>query len=147
MSKCDKFEYDFMRSIFNGVAHTNYSATAGSTNTWLALNTADPGDSGSTANEGGYTQYARVAVARSSTGWAITSGDSAALPATASPVAAITFAQNLTTSTGTFTHFSLFPASDTTGPQAAYTGTVTPNINFSQNVTPSITTGSSITET
>jgi len=146
MSKLDKFEYDFMRSIFNGIAHTNWSATAGSTLMWLGLHTADPGDSGTTAAEGGYTAYTRISIARSSTGWAVTSGSSNAA-ASVSPVAAITFPQVATTSTGTFTHATVYPASDTTGPEGAYNGTLTPNINFSQNVTPSITTGSSITET
>ena len=146
MGKTDKFEYDFLRSIFNGTAITNWSATAGTTKVWVGLHTADPGDSGTTAAEGGYTAYTRVAVERSTTGWVVSSGSSAAV-ATASPVAAVTFPQVATTSTGTFTHASIYPASDTTGPEAVYNGTITPNINFSQNVTPSITTGSSITET
>jgi hypothetical protein len=54
--------------------------------------------------------------------------------------------QNTSTSTGTFTHMSVYPSSNSIGSAALYTGTVTPNINFSQNVTPRLTTGSSITE-
>lgn len=146
MSKLDKFEFDFMRSIFNGIAHTNWSATAGSTLTWLALHTADPGDSGTTAAEGGYSEYTRISVTRSSTGWAVTSGAGAAA-ASVSPVANIDFPAQVTTSTGTFTHCTLYPASGTTGPEGAYNGTITPNINFGAGVTPRITTGSSITET
>jgi hypothetical protein len=146
MSKLDAFEYDFMRQVFNGTAITNISATGGTTKLWAGLHTADPTDAGSTANEGGYAAYERVAVERSTTGWVATSG-AAAAAASVSPVANIDFPQVATTSTGIFTHFTVYPASDSTGAAGLYNGTVTPNINFSQNVTPRITTGSSLTET
>lgn len=146
MSKTDAFEYNFLRQVFNGTAITGISATAGTTLIWVGLHTADPGDAGSTASEGGYAQYTRVSVQRSTAGFAVTSGTSDAV-ASASPVANISFPQNTSTSTGTFTHFSANMSSDGVGSSALYTGTVSPNINFSQNVTPSLTTGSSITET
>jgi len=149
MSKTDAYEYNVLRHVLNGVAITNISATAGTTSWWLGLHTADPGDAGSTASEGGYAQYTRVKTDRSSgasTGWAVTSGTSDAA-AGASPVTNLDFPQNTSTSTGTFTHFSLNQSSNGVGSSAVYTGTVTPNINFSQNVTPRLTTGSSITET
>ena len=79
MSKSDAFEYNFLRHIFNGVAITNISATAGTTSWWLGLHTADPGEAGSTASEGGYAQYTRIKTDRSSaasTGWAVSSGSS-----------------------------------------------------------------------
>lgn len=139
--KTDYYEYDFLRHVFNGTALTNLGSTGGTTRLWLGLHTADPGEAGSTSNEGGYTQYTRIAVERTSTGWAVTSG-----AAGVSPVANVDFPQNLTTSTGTFTHASVYPASDTTGSQAIYNGSISPSINFSQNVTPRLTTGSSITE-
>lgn len=143
--KSDAFEYDFMRMTFNGTAITNISATGGTTQLWLAFCTADPGDAGSTAAEGGYAQYVRVATQRSTAGWSVTSGTSAAM-ASASPVAAISAPQNTSTSTGTFTHASIYPSSSSVGSAALYTGAITPNINFSQNVTPQLTTASSITE-
>ena len=148
MSKSDKFEYDLLRAVFNGTAITNISATAGTTSLWAALCTADPADAGSTAAEGGYTQYARVQTDRSSgaSGWSVTSGASTG-PAGASPVGNIDFPQNLTTSTGAFTHVAIYPSSNAQASSALYIGTVTPNINFSQNVIPRLTTGSSITET
>lgn len=146
MGKLDVFEYDFLRAVFNGTAITNVSATAGTTKLWLGLHTADPGDSGTTAAEGGYTAYTRVAVERSTTGWAVTSGAGAAV-ASVSPVANADFPQVATTSTGTFTHATVYPASDSTGTAGLYNGTISPTINFSQNVTPRVTTGSSITET
>ena len=63
----------------------------------------------------------------------------------ASPVSNIDFPQNTNSTTGTFTHVSLgFSSGDTSG-QILISGTLSPNINFSQNVTPRITTASSIT--
>lgn len=146
--KSDKFEYDFLRCVFNGVAITNVCATGGTTSIWIGLMTADPGDAGSTANEGGYAQYTRVKTDRSSaasTGWAVTSGTGAAA-ASVSPVANVDFPQETATSTGTFTHFGVFPSSDAQASSGLYYGTLSPNVNFSQNVVPRITTGSSITE-
>lgn len=145
--KTDALEYNVLRLVFNGVAISSLAATAGTTVMWLGLHSADPTDAGSTANEGGYAQYTRVQMERStgSSGWSVTSGTSAA-KATAAPVSNRDFPQNTSTSTGTFTHASVNPTSDSTGPGAWYIGTVTPNINFSQNVTPRITTASSITE-
>lgn len=146
-SKTDAFEYNFLRLTFNGVALTNIAATAGTTTIWIGYHTADPGDAGSTAAEGGYAQYARVATDRSTgaTGWAVTSGTSAAL-ASASPVSNIDAPQNTSTSTGTFSFMSVNPSSNSVGSAAFYIGSISPTINFSQNVTPRLTTASSITE-
>ena len=145
--KIDKFEYDFMKLTFNGVAITNICATAGTTSLWLGLMTADPSETGSTAAEGGYTAYARVQTDRSTQGttpygWAVSSGT----VASASPVGNVDFPTCATTSTGTFTHFMVFPSSNATASSGYYFGTVTPNINFGSGVTPRLTTESSITE-
>jgi len=145
--KIDKFEYDWARLVFNAVAITNVAATAGTTSWWIGLMTADPTETGSTANEGitGYTEYTRIKTDRSSaasTGWSVTSGT----VATVAPVTNIDFPQSLSTSTGTFTHFMIFPSSNAQASSGTYFGTLSPNINVSQNVTPRITTGSSITE-
>ena len=148
--KSDKFEFDFLKLIANGTAITNVCSSGGSTSLWVGLMTSDPGDAGSTAAEGGYTGYTRVQTDRSTQGstpygWAASSGTGAA-NATMSPVGNLDFPQNATTSTGTFTHFGLFPSSDAQASSGLYYGTLSPNINFAQNVTPRITTGSSITE-
>ena len=146
-AKSDNFEYSLLRLVMNGVAITNIAATAGTTSLWAALHTASPGDAGSTAAEGGYTEYTRVAVDRSSAagGWSVTSGTSAA-KASASPVSAVSFPAQVTTSTGTFTHASVYTSSNISSTGMLYYGTLTPNINFGAGVTPQITTGSSITE-
>jgi len=145
--KSAKFETDVLAHIFNGTPIPNLDTSGGTTSLWLGLHTADPGDLGSTANEGGYAGYARVATDRSTgaSGWSLTSGSSNT-PATVSPNAPINFAQNVSTSTGTFGWFSVFPSSNAAGSSALYSGVLTPNINFGQNVTPQVTTGSSITE-
>ena len=49
------------------------AASSPLTNLYVALHTADPGESGTqSTNEISYTSYARVAVARSSAGWTVT---------------------------------------------------------------------------
>ena len=147
--KSDTLEFALLQFIFNGVA-TNFplGATNGSTSIWAALFTADPGEAGSTANEGGYAAYTRVKTDRSSaasTGWSVTSGTSAALPV-ASPVTSLSFPQNTATSTGTFTYGAFYTSSNVGSSGMLYFGPLSPTINFAQNVTPQLTSGSSITE-
>jgi len=141
--KSDTFENDILKLIFNATAISNIADNAGSgalTSLWVALHTSDPGDSGTQGNsEGGYAQYARVAVARTTTGWVVTNNS-------VSPVAAISFPQETATTTGTFTYASVGVTSGSTASKILYSGALSPTINFGQNVTPSITTGSSITE-
>lgn len=140
--KSDTFENDILALIFNAVTITNIATNAASplTSLWVALHTADPGDAGTQGtSEGGYAQYTRIAVARTTTGWALT-GNSI------SPVAAISFPQETATTTGTFTYASVGVTSGSTASKILYAGALSPTINFGQNVTPSITTGSSITE-
>jgi len=148
MSKSDTLEYDILRVIFNGIPSTmGITATAGSTDLWVGLHTADPGDAASTANEGGYAQYTRTAVDRSSAaaGWAVTSASGAGA-ASVSPVGNIDFPQETATTTGTFTYGSVWTSSDIGSSGCLYNGTISPTINFALNVTPRLTTGSSITE-
>lgn len=138
----DTFENDLCKLIFNAVAIGNIADNAASsplTNLWCSLHTADPTDSGTQGSaEGGYAQYTRISVARTTAGWAVT-GNSV------SPVANIDFPQNTSTSTGTFTHASIGVTSASTGGKILAAGTISPNINFSQNVTPRLTTASSFT--
>lgn len=144
MSKSDAFEADILKLIFNATAIANIADNAGTsplTNIFIALHTADPGDTGTQAtNEATYTSYARVTVARTSGGWTI-SGTS---PTQASPVANIDFPA-CTGGSNTITHASAGVAvSGAT--KILYSGTVTPNISVSTGVTPRLTTASTITE-
>lgn len=145
--KSDTFEYNLLRAIYNGVAVSSLFSTAGSTLLWMGAHTADPTDVASTAAEGGYTQYTRIATERSTAtnGWNVTSGTSNTV-ASAQPVGAVNFPQNTSTSTGTFTHGSVWMSSNASSSGCLYVGSISPTIAFAQNVTPQLTTGSSITE-
>ncbi|MEW5709839.1 MAG: hypothetical protein AB1830_13190 [Pseudomonadota bacterium] len=142
MSKGDTFENDLLKLIFNGTAIPNIAdnaATAPLTNLYVALHTADPGEGGNqSTNEVAYTGYARVAVARSTSGWTV-SGNAA------NPVAAIAFPQCTGPENVTATHFSVGTAGSGVG-KILYKGTISPNIAISNGVIPQLTTASSVTE-
>ncbi len=83
MSATDAFENKILSLYLENAAAANIgdagglqpSATAGSV--YVSLHTADPGDTagtGQTQNESAYTDYARVAVARSTSGWTVAAG-------------------------------------------------------------------------
>lgn len=83
MSMSNAFETELLDLIFNNAAIANIgdagglqpSATAGSL--YVSLHSADPGEAGTqSTNEVAYTNYARVAVARSAGGWTV-SGNTA----------------------------------------------------------------------
>jgi hypothetical protein len=92
MSKTTAFETDFLELIFNNTDIANIgdttgvrgSSTAGSL--YICLFEGDPGEAGDTSTECNYQGYARVAVARSTSGWTVT-GD------TATNAAAVTFGE------------------------------------------------------
>ena len=137
------FENDLMLLIFNATAIANIADDAASsplTNLYVSLHTADPGEAGDqTTSEISYTGYARVAVARSSGGWTVTSNS-------VSPVSAITFPASTGGTGGTVTHFAVGTAASGTGKILFGSGcTVTPNIVVSSGVTPSLTTATAIT--
>lgn len=141
MSKGNTFENDLLLLIFNGTAIANIAdnaATSPLTTLQVALHTADPGEAGTqTTSEVAYTPYARVAVARTSGGWTVTSGS-------VSPVATIAFPA-CTAGTATATHASVGTAASGAG-KVLYKGALTPNISISAGVTPQITTSSTVTE-
>lgn len=141
MSKSDTFENDWLKLIFNATAIANIAdnaATSPLTNLYVALHTADPGETGTqSTSEAAYTSYARVAVARTSGGWTVT-GNSV------SPVANIDFPA-CTGGTATITYFSVGVASSG-ATKILYSGAVSPSISVSTGVTPRLTTASTITE-
>ena len=141
MSKGDTFENDWLRLIFNATAIANIAdnaATSPLTSLYVSLHTADPGEAGNqTTSEATYTGYARVAVARTTGGWTVTTNS-------VSPVATISFPAG-TGGSGTVTHFAVGTASSGAG-KLLYSGTVTPNIVTGNGVTPQLTTASTITE-
>lgn len=141
MAKGATFDNDLLKLIFNGTAISNMADDASAsplTNLYVSLHTSDPTAAGNqTSNETTYTGYARVAVARSGSGWTVTDNS-------VSPYATVSFPQ-CTGGTATITHFAVGTASSSTG-KLLYTGTVTPNISVASGVTPQLTTASTITE-
>jgi len=137
MSKSNTFENDLLALYFNATAISAIAANSGSpaTSLYVALFTADPTDTAALTNECAYTGYARVAVARSGSGWTVT-GNSC------SPAANIDFPQ-CTAGTETATHFGI---SRTISGNPDYIGTITPNISISNGVIPRLTTASTVTE-
>lgn len=106
------------------------SATAGAY--YIALHTATPGQTGSqTTSEAAYTSYARVAVARSGSGWTITGNN----PVTAENAAAVTFPA-CTGSSETETYFSFGSLSSGVGVIYGF-GALTSPLAVSNGITPS----------
>lgn len=106
------------------------------TNTQLSLHTSDPGETGDqTTNETSYGSYARVAKARTSSGWTV-SGSAATLTSQAS------FPQ-ASSGTATITHMGIGTGSSGAG-RRDWSGTVTPNISVATGVTPILTTATSV---
>lgn len=70
----------YLGLVFNATAMPNIADNASSsplTNLYLSLHTATPGTGGNqTTNETAYTNYARVAVVRTTSGWQLPSGGS-----------------------------------------------------------------------
>lgn len=144
MSKTNTWENGLLLLVFNNTNFANVgdatglrgSSTAGSF--YVSLHTSDPGEAGAqNTNETTYTSYARVAVARSGSGFVVT-GNSV------SPNANVDFPA-CTGGTATITHFGI--GTDSSGPGTLlYKGAVTPNISVTSGVTPRITTASTVTE-
>ncbi|HYQ47139.1 MAG TPA: hypothetical protein VER11_34450 [Polyangiaceae bacterium] len=139
MSKSDTAELNMLKLLFNATAWANIADNAASsplTNLFVALHTADPGDSGTQAtSEATYTSYARVSVARTTGGWTC-SGTS---PAQAVNAALIAFPA-CTGGTNTITHVSLGVA--TSGATAIlYSGALSASLLVSTGITPQFAIG------
>lgn len=144
MSKSNAFETALLGLLFENTAIANLgdagglraSATAGSL--YFSLHTADPGEAGDqTTNEIAYTSYARVAVARSSSGWTV-SGNAVAVDAD------VTFPAG-SGGSGTATHWGLGTASSGAG-VLLYKGSISPTIVCGSGVTPKLTAGTVVSE-
>lgn len=146
MSKGNTFETDFLALIFNASAIANIADNAAGsplTNLYVSLHTADPGEAGDqTTSETAYTGYARIPVARTSGGWAVSSPGGVG---TVSPVANIDFGQCTAAPGGAITFFAVGTLVSGTG-KLLYSGTVTPNITMAVGVIPRLKPTSTITE-
>lgn len=78
MPKSTTFANDLVALIFNATAIADLAENDTSSplaNLYVSLHTADPGIGGSQlTNETAYTNYARVAVVRTASGWTVASG-------------------------------------------------------------------------
>ena len=150
----------FSNSVENSLAlliynATNWSLIADNTattplsNIWVALHTADPGEAGSAVtNEATYTNYARVAVPRSSAGWTVSGTD----PTQVVNAATITFPtcgitgntithwSTVTTASGAGVIINSGPIGPVAGPYTEFTATlaspgvfIVPGITFTVN--------------
>lgn len=134
MSKSNAAENAMLQLWFNNVDFAGIgdagglqnSATAGSL--YVSLHTSDPGEAGDqTTNEATYTNYARVAVARSGAGWTV-SGSSV------TNASQITFPQ-CGASGNTITHVGI--GTDTSGAGVLlYSGALNSSLAVALNITP-----------
>ena len=145
MSKSNTFENDLLKLIFNNVDIADIgdaggiqnSASAGSL--YVALHTADPGEAGdATTNETAYTNYARVAVARSGAGWtvsgnAVTNFAQVTFPECGVTGATITYASITTDSSG--------------ASKILYSGALSSSLAVANQITPFFAAGTGITVT
>lgn len=120
MAKGSTFINDLLKLIFQATAIANIADNAASsplTNLYAGLHTADPGAGGSqTTSEAAYTNYARVAVARTSGGFTV-SGSSVTLTAT------VSFPTGATGDTDVISYWSIGTASSSTG-KVLYSGPI-----------------------
>lgn len=141
--KTNALEIAFLKLLFNATPLANIWDNAASSpiaNLYISLHTADPTDAGlQTSNEVTYGSYARIAVARTGSGWIVSSTDGSV-----SPAATITFAAP-TSGSGTVTHVGVGRDASGAG-YLFYAGTVTPNIVLTVGVQPQLTTASVVTE-
>ena len=145
MSKSNTFESELLALIFNNTDIADIgdagglqnSATAGSL--YVVLHTADPGEAGTaTTNETAYTDYARVAVARTAGGWTV-SGN------TVTNFAQITFPQCGVTG-ATITHASITTASSGAS-KILYSGALSSSLAVANQITPFFAAGTGISVT
>jgi hypothetical protein len=139
MSATNAFETALLTLYFNNTDHANIgdagglqnSATAGSF--YVSLHTGDPGEAGDqTTSEATYTDYARVAVARSGAGWTVSGANVSNTAAVTFPVASA--------GSNTITHFGI--GSDSTGAgNLFFKGVLTASRVISAGITPSFAIG------
>jgi hypothetical protein len=124
MYKGNTTENDVLELIFKATT----LSWNGNTNLYISLHTADPGEAGSqTTSEATYTSYARVAVARSGSGWTVSGNQ-------ASNAALIQFPQ-CTGGSSVVTHVAIGTASSGAG-QILYKGVLSSSLSVSNLVQP-----------
>lgn len=137
MPKSTSASNSILALIFNAttwadIAENDTSSPA--TNLYLSLHTADPGVGGSqTTNETSYTNYARIAIARTTGGWDVPSGGATANAALAQ------FAQ-CGASGATLTHVAIGTGSSGAG-LVLYAGALTSSLAVANGIQPQFAAG------
>lgn len=141
MSKSNTTENSLLELIFKATTFANLAndaSTAPNTNLFVALHTADPGETGTqSTSECAYGTYSRKAVARSASGWTVVNN-------AASPMANIDF-NTATSGTETATWFSVGMSSNG-ATTILYRGSINPTVSISTGVMPRLTTATTISE-
>jgi hypothetical protein len=130
--------------IFNATAWADIAENDSSsplTNLYLSLHTSNPGvGNNQTTNETAYTNYARVAVARTTSGWDVPSGGATA------NAALVQFAQ-CGASGATLTHVAIGTAASGTG-TVLYAGALSASLAVANGIQPQFAAGAlDVTET
>lgn len=137
-SKKDSFENALLLLIFNNTNIANIGDTTGlrgattAGSFYIALYTTAPSDSAA-GTETTYTNYARVAVVRSGSGWTVSTN-------ACSNAAAITFPQCGATG-ATLVAFAICKGDVETTDDAIYWGDLTSNLVVSNGITPEFAIG------
>jgi hypothetical protein len=135
MSKGNTAENDVLALIFNKTlpSYLGTLSTTGNADLYLALHTADPGEGGAqNTSEAAYTNYARVAVVRTSGGWTVSGNQ-------ASNTALVQFPQ-CGASGATITHVSI-GTSDSGAGQIIYSGALNAPLSVSNLIQPQFAIG------
>lgn len=134
---------NILKLVFNAVAWANMAdnaATSPYTNLFLSLHTADPGvGNAQTTNEVAYTNYVRIAIARTSGGWTVATN-------TAVNAALAQFAQCGVTG-ATATHVAIGTNLSGAG-NVLYAGALNSSLTIAQNIQPQFAASAlTVTET
>lgn len=142
MGKGNTWSADILALLFNGTTAANIAQNASVapiTNLYISLHTANPGAAGAqNTSEAAYTNYARVAVARTAGGWTLAG-------TTITPVANISFPV-ATGGSEIETFFGIGTLVSGAG-VLLYSGLLFPSIVVVSGVQPILTTGTTVTET
>ena len=137
MPKSTSASNSILALIFNATTWNNIAendSTSPNTDLYLSLHTADPGVGGSQeTNETSYTNYARIAVARTTGGWDAPSGGATA------NAALVQFAQ-CGASGATLTHVAIGTASSGAG-LVLYAGALTSSLAVANGIQPQFAAG------
>lgn len=142
MSMSNTSESDLLKLLFNntpwaGIGDTTGIVGSGAAGSlYISLHTSDPGEAGDqTSSESAYTNYARVAVARTTGGFTV-SGTS---PTQVANAAAVAFAQGGATGS-LLTHFAFGKSASGAG-QIVASGPLTSPLQVNNGITPNFAAG------